>query len=68
MADSIRKWEQHQKAIILALHKTMLQSEFKDQYAANLAHSVSLLNQFAGEEILKDVLNPDFLDNGNDDE
>lgn len=66
--DEVKRLERYKTAIILAIHKTMLESEFKDEYYTNLKDSLSRLNQFDGEQILKDAFAPDYPVDDNDDE
>ncbi|HEY4063211.1 MAG TPA: hypothetical protein VGM30_14995 [Puia sp.] len=42
--------------LVLAMHKTILEGDLKEQYKANLKHYDSVIRQHEGGNILKDLL------------
>jgi hypothetical protein len=59
LSEDERRWFDKCKAIILAVHKTMIESEFKEQYYQNLTHFQSLSHEQDGDNVLRKILDID---------
>ena len=51
-----RRWVSMRNAIILAVHQTMIESEFKDQFVQNLNHYLSESRQHDADTFLRKYL------------